>query len=143
MSGMYILSLREKGTEDTPFFINIWPDSKRGPKQNDYLLAEHHNKEGFIKTINQLIKKLQKINKKIEKNTSAYKFILKTDHVNEEKHIFYSLELVDIDYELEEDERIVFFDNRVKGYKMDRVTKDMIKQLILMGGFASAYSRNK
>jgi hypothetical protein len=142
MNGMYTLLLREKGAEDTPFFINIWPDSKRGPKQNDYLLKESHNKEGFMAEINQLIKKLQKLVKKVEQNTSAYKFVLKTDHVNEDKHIFYSLELVGADYEVEEDEQIVFFDNRIKGYKMDRIIKDMIKQLIYIGGITSTYSRS-
>lgn len=141
MKGMYTLLLRDKETKDTPFFINIWPDSQRGPKQNDYLLYEHHNKEGFTENVNQLIRKLQKMKRKVKNNTSEYKLVLKTDHVDDNKQIFYSLELVDKDYELEEDETIIFFDDRIKGYKMDRVVSDLISQLIQIGGIIIVYSR--
>jgi hypothetical protein len=79
--------------------------------------------------------------KAVSENTSAYKLILKTDHVNENKHVFYSLELVEDGYSLENDEQIVFFDNRIKGYKLDRIIKDMITQLIRLGGLVSTYPR--
>jgi len=140
---MYTLLLRDKGTEDSPFFITIWPDSQRGAKQNDYSLFENYNKKGLRENISQLVHKLQKMAKTIEGDSSAYKLILETDHVNEDKHVFYSLELVDMDYSLEEDEQVVFFNDRIKSHKLDMVIRDLVKQLILIDSNARAYHRGR